>query len=102
MKCPKSATAPGGREGNSGWRGPPTRSSPRSPPEGVLATGREAIREALRPTFALRAPTAQIDVLEKLESDGLALTQANWFIGGTDHSGAAVELAGRGAIVTGR
>jgi uncharacterized protein (TIGR02246 family) len=72
------------------------------PPDGVLATGREAIREALRPTFALNAATARIDVVEKLESDGLALTQANWHIAGTDDRGAAVELAGRGAIVSRR
>ena len=37
-------------------------------------------------TFALQ-PRAQIDVIEKLQSDGLALTHARWSIVGTDGEG---------------
>ena len=55
------------------------------PPERTLANGREEIRTA-QATFALQ-PRAQIDVVEKLQSDGLALTHARWSIVGTDGEG---------------
>src|SRR5262245_5026406 len=71
------------------------------PPDGDRVTGREAIRDAARATFALE-PTARIEVAQKLESDGLALTQARWSLVGTDPDGGNVELAGRGTIVSRR
>jgi uncharacterized protein (TIGR02246 family) len=70
-----------------------------APPDGQLARGREEIRESVRSTFALR-PTAQLVVLQKLQTDGLALTRARWSLVGTDADGNDVELAGRGAIVS--
>ena len=71
------------------------------PPEGVLANGRDEIRNALEATVAL-APTAKIVVDRKIQSDGLALTHARWSLVGTDPDGARVELTGRGSIVSRR
>jgi hypothetical protein len=45
------------------------------PPDGRRVSGRDAIRAALEPIFAQR-PSARIDVVGKLQADGLALTQA--------------------------
>jgi uncharacterized protein (TIGR02246 family) len=70
------------------------------PPEGQRVSGREAIRAAVQPTLALR-PSAQIEVVEKLQADGLALTHARWSIVGTD-GGERVEMSGRGTIVSRR
>jgi uncharacterized protein (TIGR02246 family) len=70
------------------------------PPDGQRVTGRDAIRAAVAPTFEL-APSARIEVLEKLQADGLALTQAHWSIVGTD-GGERVEMSGNGAIVSRR
>ncbi len=67
------------------------------PPEGHTVTGRDAIRAAVEPTFALR-PTADIEVVGKLEADGLALTHARWRITGADGE----EMSGRGTIVSRR
>lgn len=69
------------------------------PPEGNRVSGRAAIRKALEPAFALK-PRAEIQVIEKLQSDGLALTLARWSLVGTDADGQRVELAGRGTIVS--
>jgi ketosteroid isomerase-like protein len=41
------------------------------PPDGERASGRAEIRAALASTFALQ-PSARIEVLEKLQSDGIA------------------------------
>jgi uncharacterized protein (TIGR02246 family) len=71
-----------------------------APPEGRRVTGRDAIRSAVAPTFAL-APSASIEVVEKLQTDGLALTHARWSIVGSD-GGERVEMSGRGAIVSRR
>ena len=70
------------------------------PPEGQRVSGRDAIRAAVQPTLALR-PSAQIEVVEKLQADGLALTHARWSIVGTD-GGERVEMSGRGTIVSRR
>ena len=70
------------------------------PPEGQRVSGREAIRAAVQPTLALR-PSAQIEVVEKLQADGLALTHARWSIVATD-GGERVEMSGRGTIVSRR
>jgi uncharacterized protein (TIGR02246 family) len=71
------------------------------PPDEVLVNGREEIRKAIEPTFAL-APKAEIEVLKKVQSDGLALTQARWRLVGTDPEGQTVTLTGDGAIVSRR
>ncbi len=71
------------------------------PPEGRRVSGRRAIRDALRPTLALGEPSARIDVVGKLQADGLALTHARWRIAGTD-GGERVEMSGRGTIVSRR
>ena len=61
-------------------------------------SGRAAIRAAVEPTVALR-PRFRSDVVEKLETDGLALTLGRWTAVSDDGSG---ELAGRGTIVSRR
>ena len=70
------------------------------PPEGQRVSGHDAIRAAVQPTLALR-PSAQIEVVEKLQADGLALTHARWSIVATD-GGERVEMSGRGTIVSRR
>jgi uncharacterized protein (TIGR02246 family) len=71
------------------------------PPRGVRVRGRDAIRRSLAETFALR-PRVSIDVIEKLESEGLALTLARWTLEGMDGDGTPVRMAGRGTIVSRR
>ncbi len=67
------------------------------PPEGERVHGREAILAAVGPTIALR-PTFRSDVVEKLQTDGLALTHARWnALIGSDE---IVEMSGRGTIVS--
>lgn len=70
------------------------------PPEGRVATGHAEIRAALAPIFALR-PTAQIEVVGKLEANGLALTHARVHVAATQ-GGERVEITGRGTIVSRR
>jgi uncharacterized protein (TIGR02246 family) len=70
------------------------------PPGGAPVSGSEAIRAAVKPTFALD-PNVRIDVVGKLEGAGLALTHARWRLVGTDR-GERVELTGRGTIVSRR
>ena len=70
------------------------------PPEGNRASGRDAIRAAVEATFELR-PSLQIEVVETLQADGLALTHARWSLTGTD-AGERVELSGRGTLVSRR
>jgi uncharacterized protein (TIGR02246 family) len=70
------------------------------PPDGLHVRGRTAIRAALQPVFALR-PAAHIEVVEKLEADGIALTHARWTLAGTD-GGRHLGMSGRGTIVSRR
>jgi len=70
------------------------------PTDGRRVSGHAEIRAALAPVFALR-PTARIDVLAKLEADGLALTHARVHVTATDGD-APVEISGRGTIVSRR
>jgi uncharacterized protein (TIGR02246 family) len=70
------------------------------PPDGDRVSGREAIRAAVQPTFALR-PTIRNEVVDKLQSDGLALIHARWNLAGTD-DGQLVEMSGRAAVVSRR
>ncbi len=70
------------------------------PPDGRRVSGRDAIRAAVQPTFALH-PGARIEVVQTLQGDGLALTHARWSIVGTDGD-ERVEMSGRGTIVSRR
>jgi ketosteroid isomerase-like protein len=62
------------------------------PPEGRRASGLASIQAALAPVLA-GSPSARIDVVEKLEADGLALTHTRWEIAG---------MTGRATVVTRR
>jgi len=70
------------------------------PPEGERVSGKEAIRAAIEPTFAME-PSARIEVLDKVEHDGMALTHARWEVAGTN-GGEHIEMTGRGTIVSRR
>ena len=70
------------------------------PPSRQRVSGRDAIRAAMEPMLAL-APSARLEVVEKLETDGLALTIGRWNIVGSD-GGERIEMSGRGAIVSRR
>ena len=63
-------------------------------------SGRDEIRAATEPIFALD-PSVQIDVVGKVESDGLALTHARWSMSATEGD-QPVEMSGRGTIVSRR
>lgn len=69
------------------------------PPAGARATGKQAIREALEAPLALQ-PQARIEVLDKLETDGLALTHARWTLAGTSKDAEPVEMTGGGTVVS--
>jgi uncharacterized protein (TIGR02246 family) len=71
------------------------------PPEGKRVDGWEEIRAALEPIFAT-GPKIENEVLGTLENDGIALVHARWALEGHDPGGHAVELAGRGTIVSRR
>ena len=71
------------------------------PPGGATVTGRAQIRRALEPIFA-QSPKIENEVVGTLEADGLALVHAQWVLEGRDADGQALELAGRGTIVSRR
>lgn len=66
------------------------------PPEGRRVSGRDAIRTAVQPIFAL-GPRAEIEVVGKLQNDDLALTHARVTVVAAD-----MEMSGRGTIVSRR
>jgi uncharacterized protein (TIGR02246 family) len=67
------------------------------PPQGERVTGADAIRAAVEPLMAL-APRARMEVVEKVEGGGLAVTYGRWSLAGTgDH-----EMSGRGTMVSRR
>ena len=68
------------------------------PPDGRRVSGRDAIRGAVQPIFALR-PHARIEVVGKLQADGLALTHARLNVVAGDGS-ERLEVTGRGTIVS--
>jgi uncharacterized protein (TIGR02246 family) len=59
-----------------------------APPDGSIVHGRDDIRAASAPIFAL-TPRARIEVRHTLEVGGLALTQARWHL--ADRDGQPVE-----------
>lgn len=67
------------------------------PPDGRQVSGLTAIQAALAPIFAL-APSARIDVIDKLETDGLALTHTRWHMAVAD----GTEMNGGATVVTRR
>jgi uncharacterized protein (TIGR02246 family) len=68
------------------------------PPDGRRVSGRDAIRAAVEPIFALR-PKARIEVVGKLQADGLALTHARLnVVAGEGRE--RLEVTGRGTIVS--
>ena len=67
------------------------------PPDGRRISGKDAIPAAMQPMLALH-PTIRIEVVEKLEADGLALTHGRWSLVGAD----GVEISGRGTMVSRR
>jgi uncharacterized protein (TIGR02246 family) len=70
------------------------------PPEGRRVTGRDAIRAAIEPLLALRL-TMRIEIVDKIQTDGLALTHGHWTLAGSD-GGELIELSGRGTMVSRR
>ena len=73
----------------------------RTPPDGQVAHGLDAIRAASAPILALR-PQLTSTVLGLVEGDGLALTHARWELRATAPDGSPVHLHGRGTIVSRR
>ena len=70
------------------------------PPDGRRVSGRDAIRSALEPMFAL-GPRARIDVVGKLQADDLALTHARVNVIAT-RGDEQLEVSGHGTIVSRR
>lgn len=71
------------------------------PPDGEVVRGRDNIRKATEPLFALR-PHMNIEVAKVLEAGDLALAHARWTLTATDPAGQPVELSGRGTMVSRR
>jgi|tagenome__1003787_1003787.scaffolds.fasta_scaffold20752516_3 ketosteroid isomerase-like protein len=70
------------------------------PPDGRRVSGRAAIRSAVESVLDLH-PTLHIELVEKLERDGLALTHGRWRLLGS-HAGERIALSGRGTMVSRR
>ena len=64
------------------------------PPDGERVTGADAIRAAVEPILALE-PRARMEVIDKLEGDGIAVTYGRWSIAREND-----ELSGRGTMVS--
>ena len=73
----------------------------RTPPEGRVVHGLDAIREAIIPILGTR-PHLRSTVLALVEGDGHALAHARWELRTVDPDGGPVELHGRGTIVSRR
>jgi uncharacterized protein (TIGR02246 family) len=70
------------------------------PPDGRRAAGGEAIRVAIKAVLALR-PLMRIEVVDKIQADGLALTHGRWTLTGSD-GGELLEISGLGTMVSRR
>jgi uncharacterized protein (TIGR02246 family) len=70
------------------------------PPDGRRITGRDAIASAIEPVLALR-PIMRIEVVDKIQTDELALTHGHWTLAGFD-GGQLIEMSGRGTMVSRR
>jgi uncharacterized protein (TIGR02246 family) len=71
------------------------------PPDGRIAHGRDDIRAATAPMFALQ-PRMTIVVDKKLETDGLALIHTRWELTGTAADANSMQLSGRSTVVSRR
>lgn len=78
----------------------PPSEDPIVPPDKRHVSGRDAIRAATEPIFAL-GPSVQIEVVGKVEADDLALTHAHWSMSATEGD-QPVEMSERGTIVSRR
>lgn len=70
------------------------------PPDGRRVTGGDAIRGAIEPVLALR-PVLRIEVVDKIQADGLALTHGRWTLAGSE-DGELIEISGLGTMVSRR
>lgn len=68
------------------------------PPAGWVVSGRDAIIAATAPIVA-RMRTFDVEVIEKLQTDDLALTHARWRATAVDGDEEG-EMTGRGAVVS--
>jgi uncharacterized protein (TIGR02246 family) len=71
------------------------------PPDGRSVHGRDEIRTATAPFFALR-PHMTSTVHKRLQTEGLALTWARWQLVTTEAGGRRAELTGHGTMVSRR
>jgi uncharacterized protein (TIGR02246 family) len=71
------------------------------PEPGHVATGHQAIREALAGFIALK-PQLSAEVKTLVEAGDMAIATANWQLKGTGPDGNPVELAGQSVEVLGR
>ena len=65
---------------------------------GVVATGTQALREALA-GFAALKPTITTEAYKIIEADGVALYCSRWTMHGTDPAGNPVQLGGHSSDV---
>jgi len=70
------------------------------PPDGRRVTGGDAIRGAIESVLALR-PVLRIEVVGKIQADGLALTHGRWTLAGSE-DGELIEISGLGTMVSRR
>lgn len=70
------------------------------PPDGRRVTGGDAIRGAIEPVLALR-PVLRIEVVDKIQADGLALTHGRWTLAGSE-DGELIEISRLGTMVSRR
>lgn len=70
-----------------------------APLDGRVVHGRDEIRAVTAPVFALQ-PDAHIEVVGKVQGDGLALTHASWTLTGVSPQGDPVEMSGLGTVVS--
>lgn len=68
------------------------------PPDGRIAHGHDEIRAAIAPLLAL-GPELTAIMVNKLETDGLALTHGRWRLTVTEH-GNRTDLHGNGTMVS--
>jgi ketosteroid isomerase-like protein len=71
----------------------------RTPPDGRVVHGLDAIRDAITPILVAR-PRLTSTMLGLVEGNGQALAHARWELRTTGPDGAPVERSGRGTIVS--
>ena len=71
------------------------------PPDGRVVHGRDDIRAATAPLFALK-PRMAMTVRKKLEGERLAVTHGRWELAANATDGSPLYLSGRGTMVSRR